>query len=110
MAKKSASELADELSGIGEEIRQRATDEARTDIAQHIREMFIGGPKIDRKSFGGDSPDACIHEFLDDHPSIQSDPLLEAAAERFDENGISDDFRAGIAFACRLFADLGFDY
>ncbi|MGW6730218.1 hypothetical protein ACWF9G_30330 [Nocardia sp. NPDC055029] len=110
MAKKSASELADELAGLGEEIRQRATDEARTDIAQHIRDMFVGGPKIDRKSFGGASPDACIHEFLDDHPSLQKDPLLKATAKRLDEDGINDDFRAGIAFACRLFADPDFDY
>ncbi|MGW6728713.1 hypothetical protein ACWF9G_22675 [Nocardia sp. NPDC055029] len=110
MASKSASELADELAGFGEEIRQRATDEARADISQHIREMFLGGPKIDRKGFGGATPADCVFEFLAEHPSLQKDPLLKAAAKRFDDNGISDDFRAGVLFACRLFADPNFDY
>ncbi|MFE6925963.1 hypothetical protein ACFVAV_33470 [Nocardia sp. NPDC057663] len=110
MAKKSASELADELAGLGEEIRQRATEEARKYVALAIEEMFLGGPKVNRKQFDNRSPEDCIFEFLEEQASLQSEPTLKAALNRLDESGISDDFRAGILFACRLFADPDFDY
>ncbi|MFI7524531.1 hypothetical protein [Nocardia salmonicida] len=110
MAKKSADELVDELAGRAEEIRQRATEEARIYIAKHMEELFLGGPKVSRHPFGGESPADCIYEFLADHPSLQKDALLTAAKVRFDEDMISEDFLAGVLFACRLFADPDFDY
>ncbi|WP_280220662.1 hypothetical protein [Nocardia neocaledoniensis] len=110
MAKKSASELVDELSGIGEELRQLAVDETRTYVARAVEEMFLGGPKIDRRQFDNRSPEDCIFEFLAEQASLQSEPTLKAALDRLDENGITDDFRAGILFACKLFADPTFDY
>lgn len=110
MAKKSAAELADELAGIGEEIRQRAVDETREYVALAVEETFLGGPKVNRTQFGNRSPEECILEFLEEQPSIRNEPMLKAAAERLGENGINDDFRAGILFACRPFADPSFDY
>lgn len=110
MTKKSADDLVGELAGIGEEIRQRATAEARKYIPLHIKELFLGGPNISRSQFGHRSTEDCIFEFLEEHPSLQAEPELKAALKQLDENGVSDDFRAGILFACTLFADLDFDY
>lgn len=110
MTKKSADDLVGELAEIGEEIRRRATDEARTYVALHIEEMFLGGPKVNRRQFAHQSPDNCIIEHLENHPSLQAEPRLKALLERLDEDDISDDFRDGILFACRLFADPDFEY
>uniref|UniRef100_UPI0037C5C900 hypothetical protein n=1 Tax=Amycolatopsis benzoatilytica TaxID=346045 RepID=UPI0037C5C900 len=111
MAKKSASELADELAGLGEEIVKRATAETRKYVAQEIEEQFLGTPRAARKTYCGRTPDDCIMDALtDDEAASLKDARLQAVRERFEEDGPSDDFRAGILFAVRLFADPTFDY
>ena len=111
MARKSASDLAEDLAGLGEEIVKRATAETRKYIALEIEEQFLGTPRASRKTYGGRHPDACIVEALEDTSAASmQDPRLQAALDRFVQDGPSDDFRAGILFAVRLFADPDFDY
>src|SRR5690606_31365450 len=60
--RKSSSELADDLAGLGAEIRDRAVEETRAELARALEEMFVGGPSVDRGRFGGGqkSPADCI--------------------------------------------------
>ena len=111
--RKSASELADELAGMGEEIRQRAVDETREDLAQEIRDQFTGGPKVSRRTYGGQSPAACIEEALDHMKSAGQPPMppeLAAVAERIERDGVPEAFTAGIQFAARCMEDLSFEF
>lgn len=109
MPKKTSSDLAEELAGLGEEIRQRAIAETRKDIAEEVAAHFLGGPRVARRTYGGTSPDDCIVEALADFETLR-DPRLQSARDRFEEQGVSDDFRAGVLFAVRLFADPHYDY
>lgn len=111
--RKSASELADELAGMGEEIRQRAVDEAREGVAREIRDQFAGGPKVSRRTYGGRSPAACIEETLDHMKSEGQPPMppeLAAVAEQIERDGVPTAFTAGIQFAARCMEDLEFEF
>src|SRR5690242_15238483 len=109
MAKRSASDLAGELAELGEEIRRRAVAETRRDLAREIEEQFVGGPAVSRRTYGGASPDECVVEALGEVPTLR-DPRLESLRDRFEEEGVSADFRAGVLFVVRLMADPEYDY
>jgi hypothetical protein len=109
MAKKSAADLVEELAGAGEEIRQRAVAETRKYVALELEEQFLGTARASRSTYGGANPDDCIVEALAEFSSL-CDPRLQAVRARFEEDGVSDDFRAGVLFAVRLLADPEFDY
>lgn len=53
MAKKSAQAIVDDLTAVGEDIRQRAVEETREYVARAVEEMFLGGPNVGRRQFGG---------------------------------------------------------
>ena len=110
MAKKSAQAIVDDLTAVGEDIRQRAVEETREYVARAVEEMFLGGPNVGRRQFDHRSPHDCIYEYLQDHETLQAEPSLKAALERFEDSYVTDDFRAGILFACKLFADPDFEY
>lgn len=112
---KSSSDLAAELDGFGELIRQRAIDESREEIGGHIEEMLVGRPGASRKLFGGKSPEACLEEMLESVAGDEQAPqiLVDAAARlRADEDcdEFFDGIRVGVLLAARLMQDPGFDY
>ncbi len=109
MAKKSVSELVDQVAVLAEEIGKQAVAETRRDVARQVEEHFLGGKNVSRTVYDGASPDDCIVYALGEYPTM-THPDLTAAFVRFDADGVSDDFRAGILFAVRLFADSEYDY
>lgn len=108
-SRKSASELAGELAGLGEEIERLARDETRVYLGRHLEEMFVGGPKVGRREFGHRSPQACVEDMLAE-PGLREIPELAAFAARLEDEGVTEDFTAGILFAARLMQDTTFDY
>ncbi|MEV6101078.1 hypothetical protein [Nocardia sp. NPDC051981] len=58
----------------------------------------------------GRGPEDCLIEELTENPAMQAVPALAAAPERLDEDGVTDDFRAGVAFVIALLADPAFGY
>ncbi|MFI8978471.1 hypothetical protein ACIGO9_36715 [Nocardia asteroides] len=111
--RKTASEMVDELAGMGEEIRQRAVDETREGVAHEIRDQFVGGPKVSRRTYGGKSPAACIEETLDYMKSADQPPMppeLAAVAEQIEQDGVPEAFTAGVQFAVRCMEDLSFEF
>lgn len=107
MARKSASDLVEDLAGLGEEILKRAIAETRSDVAAQVEDQFLGTKN--RKMYSGAAADDCIVSALADFPTM-TDARLQALRERFETDGVSDDFRAGILFAVRLVADKDYDY
>ncbi|WP_285509906.1 hypothetical protein, partial [Actinokineospora sp. NBRC 105648] len=63
-----------------------------------------------RATFSGLSADDSVVETLRDGGPAMADPGLDGLAERFDVEGVSADFRAGILFAVRHMADLAYEY
>lgn len=108
--RKSAGELADGLSAIGEEIVCRAVAETRRDLADGIEEYMLGRPRLSRAAYGEASPDDCVITALTEWPTLRKDAALRAVAARFEEDGVSSDFRAGVLFAVRLISDLEYEY
>lgn len=108
-SRKSASELAGELAGLGEEIERLARDETRVYLGRHIEEMFVGGPKVSRRQFGYRSPQACVEDILEE-PALREIPELAEFVAALEEEGVTADFTAGILFAARLMQDTTFDY
>lgn len=109
MTKMSARKLVDELAGIGQEIYDRAQMEAREYVAREIEGRFLGWPGQDRRAHADRHPDDCLFEELTENPKLQVAALREIT-ERFERDGVSADFRAGVLFAVRLLADPDFDY
>jgi hypothetical protein len=112
MTRKSAAELAEGLAETAHEVRRRAAEEIRDDIAREIEDRYLGRPGTNRSVYAGRHPDDCVVEELADNPALQV-PVLQAALARFndeDGDGITADFRAGVLFAVRLLADPDFDY
>jgi hypothetical protein len=107
MARKTASDLVDELACLGEEIQKRTAAETRKDAASSIEDQFLGTRS--RALYCGSSADDCVVQALTEFPSL-TDRRLQGLAERFDAEGVSDDFRAGILFAARLIADKDFEF
>lgn len=99
MAKKNSADLVSDLGALAEAMRDRAITETRRDVADALRERFLD--QAGRSTCGGASPDDCIIEALD----AMGDQQLTAMRNRFNDEGVSDDFRAGIAFAIRFAAD-----
>lgn len=106
---KTAGELADDLAAAAQELRQAAASEVRVEIAREIEHRFLERRGDDRTTYVG-SPDDCLIEELTDNPVLQEIPALKALADRFADDGVSPDFRAGVLFAARLVADAGFEY
>lgn len=108
-SRKSASDLAGELAGLGDEIERLARDETRVYLGRYIEEMFVGGPKVSRRQFGERSPWECVQDMLQEDALRELPDLAEFAA-RLEEEGSAEDFAAGILFAARLMQDTTFDY
>lgn len=106
---KSAEELADDLAALAQELRATAAGEVRTEIAREIEQRFLTRTSDNGTTYVG-SPDDCLLEELTDNPVLQQIPALQALIDRFEDDGISPDFRAGVLFAAKLIADPGFDY
>lgn len=107
---KSAEEMSEEIAVLIEDMREKAVRETRKDVADAIEEQFLGKPRVSRSMYNGASPDTCILEFLnDDYPPLAKERRLQGLLDRFNEDGITDDFRAGILFAVRLAADPEFE-
>ncbi|MFE2958436.1 hypothetical protein [Nocardia tengchongensis] len=105
-----ATEYADDLAQRVHELSRRSGEEVRAEIARAIQERFLGHPGVDRAVYAGRSPENCPIEKLTENPAMQSIPALAAAAERLDKDGVTDNFRADIAFVIALLADPAFDY
>lgn len=111
--RKTASEMADELAGYGEAIRERAEEETRKYLPRQIEEQFAGKPGVSRASFGGRSPAACIEEALEHMRSEGQPPMqpqLAAVVEQIEQDGVPEAFTAGIQFAVRCMEDLSFEF
>lgn len=113
MAKKSATDWAESLSAMvyatGEKIRDAAVEEVTKYKGKHVEEVYL--QPTGRKTFGGKTPDACILEDLADFPTLANVPRLQQALQRFQDAGaVSEDFRAGLLMAARLFQDPDFEY
>lgn len=93
---KSASDLADTLAGLGEQIRTTAITEVRTYLAKEIKDQFCG-PK---------ATDEHVIELLDEDMPAK----VRALRVRFETEGVSADFLAGILFAATVFADERYEY
>lgn len=106
---KSASDLVNDLAGIGEQIQKAAIAETRKYVAQAVEDQFL--QVTGRKIYGGKGADEHIVEMLREAP-LNEIPRLRQALEHFEDNDgeVSEDFRAGILFAVRLFADEMYDY
>lgn len=112
MTRKSAADLAEEMADLAHEVRRRAAEEIRTDIAREIEDRYLGRPGMNRNIYAGRHPDDCVVEELADNPALRI-PVLQAALARFndeDGDGVTADFRAGVLFAVRLLTDSDFDY
>ncbi|MFD8104343.1 hypothetical protein ACFV24_32900 [Nocardia fluminea] len=108
-SRKSASDLAGELAGLGDDIERLARDETRVHLGRHLEEMFVGGPKVGRGQFGHRSPWECVEDMLQEAPLRELDGLAEFVA-KLEEDGATEDFTAGILFAARLMQDTTFDF
>ncbi|MEV6073424.1 hypothetical protein AB0L82_43340 [Nocardia sp. NPDC052001] len=110
MTRKSAADLAEDLAGLGDEIRRRSGQETRAEIAREIEDRFLGRPGADRSVYAGRDPEDCLLLELTENPALTAVPELRAAHERFETEEVSDDFRAGVLFVVRLLTDPDFDY
>jgi len=108
-SRKSASDLAGELAGLGDEIERLARDETRVHLGRYLEEMFVGGPKVGRAQFGHRSPWECVEDMLKED-ALRDLPDLAAFAARLEGEGSAEDFVAGILFAARLMQDTTFDF
>ncbi len=106
MAKKTASGIADQIAGLAEKLQATATTEARTGLARHIEAHFL--TETGRAAFSNVAPDDSVTEAL--AWGTMQDPRLQALRDRFETDGVSEDFRAGLLFALRLVADTEYDY
>jgi hypothetical protein len=110
---KTATDLAEGLAGmvagIGEEIQKAAIAETRKYVAKAVEDQFLA--PTGRKTYGGATPDQCIVEALREAP-LSKIPRLHQAFLRIEDNGgeVSEDLRAGVLLAVRLFADEGYEY
>lgn len=93
---KSASDLAEILAGLGEQIRTTAITEVRTDLAAEIRKQFCGPRATDEH----------VIELLDEDMPAK----VRALRARFETEGVSADFLAGILFAASIVADERYEY
>ncbi|MFD3431329.1 hypothetical protein [Nocardia fluminea] len=109
-SRKSASDLAGELAGLGDEIERLARDETRVYLGRYLEEMFVGGPKVSRAQFGHRGPWECIEDMLKED-ALRELPDLATFVARLEGEGVSEeDFAAGILFAARLMQDVTFDF
>lgn len=101
-----ASDLAECLGWLGEELQKRATDQAREDVADALRDWFIDRSHTYVKH--SDTPDDSIINALRLSKETKSS-RFQAVADRFDEDGISADFRLGLEFAIAMIRDSEFE-
>lgn len=90
---KSASDLAEGLSGLGEQIRTAAVSETRKYLSQAIKDQLT-------------AKDAVIVAVMDEDMPM----VVQMRRARFEAEGVSEDFLAGAAFAAALVADERFEY
>jgi hypothetical protein len=100
-----ASDLSECLGWLGEEIEKRATAQTREDVADALRDSFVDRSQT-RVTYS-DTPEHSIIEAL--RLSKATTGRLQALAGRFDDEGVSADFRLGLEFAIAMIRDQEFE-
>ena len=101
MAKKTSSDLAAQIADLADDLQRLTVREVRTDLSNEIEDRFLKGRRV--------SSDDSVIEALTDFPTMK-DPRLQGLRQRFENDGVSDDFRAGLLFALRLVGDQVYEY
>jgi hypothetical protein len=107
MAKKSATDWVESLSGSVSAMAEKIRDTAVTETRKYSAEMITDGylSTVGRKMYGGKTPDECIVETLG-YEDMASVPRLAAAREAFQESdAFAEGVRAGLLMAARMVAD-----
>jgi hypothetical protein len=122
LARMSLSDISDWVGNLIAEqltaVARRSEQDTRRDVAQAIKAQFLS--TTNRATYLGKSPDHCIIEVLTEEPMVDKDngktvqPLVQDAKMRqlgvdFGQDGVSEDFRAGIRFALLLVGDLDYE-
>ncbi|WP_410666429.1 hypothetical protein [Amycolatopsis sp. lyj-84] len=98
-----ASDLSESLGWLGEEIQKRAVDQTREEVADALRDTFLDRSRTSVKySY---SPDEAIVSMLREVKGGQ----FEGLADRFETDGVPNDFRLGLEFAIALTRDTEFE-
>lgn len=110
--RRTSDELASEVAGLAEEIRQRAIDETRADLARAIEDQFVGRPGLSRREYGWTAPQDSVLEVL---AALVAEGRklpapLAAVAAKAEDDGVPPGFVAGLLFATQLMADPQYDY
>ena len=106
---KTANDIADQIADLASQLQETTVAEVRTDLAEGIENHFLGRRGVSRTTYEGRSADDCVIDALADFPTL-TDKRLQALRDRFENEGVSDDFKAGLLFAIRLVADKGYEY
>jgi len=101
MSRKTAADLAEDMAGLAHDIRTRAMDEVRRDIADELREHYAGATP--------DAEDHVLSAMRESEP-VRKIAQLKGLLDRFEEDGVPADFYAGVAFAAAMLLDKDFDY
>lgn len=105
-----ADELAEQITTLTTDLQRRTAEEVRAEIATEIEHRDLGKPGRSRAVYRDATPEDCLLLELRENPALQKDPILRAYAARIEEDGMSEDFHAGVLFAGRLLTDLEFEY
>lgn len=101
-----ASDLSECLGWLGDEIEKRAAAQTREEIADALRDSFIDRSHTSCKY--SDTPDDSITEALRESKKTTG-RRFQGLTDRFDNDGVSDDFRLGLEFAIAMIRDPEFE-
>jgi len=102
-----ANDLSECLGWLGEEIQKRATAQTREEVADALRDTFLDRSHTTVKYT--DTPDDAIVDSLRLSKETKGRLRLQGLADRFDNDGVTEDFRLGIAFAVAMIRDSEFE-
>jgi hypothetical protein len=103
---KTAEELTEQLSELLEQIQEKTVAETRADCADALRDNFID--RSQSPIHYRDTPTDAIIGMLREAKSLNR-RAFAGLADRFDNEGVSLDFRLGIQFAVALLKDPEFE-
>lgn len=101
-----ADELTESLGWLGEEIQKRAAAQTRDEVADALRDSFIDRSRTSVKY--ADTPDESITGALRESKTTTG-RRFQGLADRFDTDGVPDDFRLGLEFAIAMIRDSEFE-